>query len=51
MMRWLLADQTSRQKIAQQVSKGEVGKKTLRSYKAAPGGGPSCRNVYGRVEA
>ncbi|CAE7224232.1 unnamed protein product [Symbiodinium sp. CCMP2592] len=35
MMRWLLADQTSRQKIAQQVSKGEVGKKTLRSYKAA----------------
>eukprot|EP00439_Symbiodinium_sp_Y106_P016604 s2853_g2.t1 len=44
MMRWLLADQTSRQKIAQQVSKGEVGKKTLRSYKAAPGGGaPGAR--------
>ncbi|CAE7896343.1 unnamed protein product [Symbiodinium necroappetens] len=35
MMRWLLADQASRQKMAQQVSKGEVGKKTLRSYKDA----------------
>ncbi|CAE7295517.1 unnamed protein product [Symbiodinium microadriaticum] len=35
MMRWLLADQASRQKMAQQVSKREVGKKTLRSYKDA----------------